>query len=478
MVRRKEEEPAREVTVRVAKRAPRAGRDMEEPMPKLRRPLPMRRGGGAARFLLVTLIVIVLLGAGWFAARTAVTGLDLLSSGKMGWLATLLNIKITKLVGEENGRVNILLLGVPGDPKHDGPDLTDTMILASYNTTDKFLHLFSIPRDLQVDAADNLGIMKINAVYETGQSKNSDGAGAAIRTVGDLTGLTVPYYIRIDFAGFTQLVDELGGIKVEVKKDLLDSKYPADTGTGYQTIDIKAGSYTMDGAMALKYARSRQSTSDFDRAKRQQDILLAVRAKAKDLELLTAPAKMLAISDIIKDHFSTNLNRNEMMRAMQLWADFDPAQVANLVFDDATTKVLYGGKNAAGAYVLMPLNDDYSKLKDFVANALTQTTATAASQAEEETTPLKIEVLNGTNVTGLAAKAADTLKGMGYTIVRVGNNATKGIAKTTVYGSSTVAGSAVQTLADKASGTVSTDALTLPDGVDARVVLGADYPTQ
>lgn len=475
MVRRKEDDmPTREVSVRVAKKAPRVA--TEELTPRLRRPLPMRRRGGWGKPLIVTLVVIGLLTGGWFAARAAIVGMDLLKAGKPGWLATLFNITVVQLVGEEDGRVNILLLGVPGDPAHDGPNLTDTVMLASYNTTDQYLHMISLPRDLQVTSAD-LGTIKINAVFETGRSKNNDGPGAMLATVGNLTGLTVPYYIKIDFVGFKQLVDELGGIKVDVKKDLLDTKYPADTGSGYQTVDIKAGSYTMDGEMALKYARSRQSTSDFDRARRQQDILLAMRTKAKELDLLTAPAKLFAISDIIKDHLATNLNKDEMVRLMQILSDFDPTKTTNKVLDEASG-VVYGGKNEAGVYVLRPKNDDYNKIKEFVATVITQTTTEPETATEAEVTPLKIEVLNGTNTTGLAGRAAEKLKADGYTIAKVGNNATKGITATTVYGSNTATASAIQALATKVGGSVSTEKVTLSAGVEARVVLGADYPTE
>lgn len=476
MVRRKEDFPAREVNIRVAKKAPRE--ESEEAAPRLRRPLRTRRGGGGGKAFLVTLVVILLLGLGWFGARAAIQGFDLTNGGKAGWLATLFNIKVTKLVGEEDGRVNILLMGIPGDPKHDGPNLTDTLMVASYNVNDKYLHLFSLPRDLQVSAADNLGTMKINAVYETGQSRTGDGATELAKTVENVVGLDIPYYIRIDFAGFKQLIDELGGVKIDVKKDLSDPNYPNDSG-GVQLFEVKAGSYTMDGDMALKYARSRQSTSDFDRARRQQDVIMAIRAKASDLGLLTAPAKMFAISDIIKDHMATNLNKDEMTRLMKLVSDFNPANITNKVFDDSAAGLLVASKSEGGAYILTPVGGDYNKIKDFVAQAITQTTPETTPAPEEPTaTPLKIEVFNGTSTTGLAGKAADKLKAAGYTIVKVGNNPTRGIAKTTVYGSSEAAASAISALAAKANGMVSTDKVALPAGVDARVVIGADYPTQ
>lgn len=475
MVRRKEDLPAREVNIKVAKKSLRETASVDEPTPRLRKPLKARRGGGVGKTIIMFILLIALLAVGWFTVRAAVVGTSLMNGGKSSWLANLFNIKTTKLIGETDGRVNILLLGNPGDPTHDGPELTDTIMLASYNTNDKFLHLFSIPRDLQVSPA-GLGAMKINSVYQTGQSRSSDGPGTLIKTVEGLTGLTIPYYIRVDFAGFKQLVDELGGIKVDVKKDLSDPNYPK--GNGVELFEVKAGSYTMDGELALKYARSRESTSDFDRARRQQDILLAMREKAKDLEFLTAPAKLLAINDLIKDHMGTNLNNDEMTRLIQLLADFDPANISNKVMDEASG-LLLGGKNEAGAYVLQPVGGDYTKIKDFVSNALTQTAPEVEPVVEETTTPLKIEVLNGTNVTGLAGKAAEKLKAAGYTIVRVGNNPTKGVAKTTIYGNGDESlASSFAKLSASVGGTVSTDKVTLPSSIQARVVVGADYPTE
>ncbi|MFA5010004.1 MAG: LCP family protein [Patescibacteria group bacterium] len=467
MVRRKEDLPAREVSVRVAKKVSSA--DDTEPTPRPRRSTRTRRGGGKG--WLVVGIVVVLLTVGWFGARAAITGLQLADNN---WLATLFNIKTTKLIGETDGRVNILMMGIPGDPTHDGPNLTDTLMLASYNTNDKYLTMFSIPRDLQVTAS-GLGTMKINAVYETGRSQNSDGPGTLTKTVEDLTGLAIPYYLQIDFAGFKQLVDELGGVKIEVKKDLVDSSYPADSGDGVQLFEVKAGSYTMDGEMALKYARSRHSTSDFDRARRQQDLLMAIRAKASDLNLLTAPTKMLEINDIIKDHLMTNLSKDELIRVMKLLADFDPTMITNKVMDEASG-LLYGGKNDAGAYVLRPVGDDYGKIETFVSETLAKSPSDQ-TEPEVEATPLKVEVLNGTSVTGLAGKAAEKLRTAGHTITKVANNSTKGIAKTMVYGDASLSAS-LQALANSLGATVSTETVTLPAGTEARVILGADYPTQ
>ncbi len=423
------------------------------------------RGSGAKRGIFVLIVVVVFLAVGWFAARAVIGGMDITTSG---FWASLFG-KGAKLIGEDQGRVNVLLLGNPGESDGtDGPFLTDTIMVASYGIENKTLHLFSIPRDLYVDVPD-YGMSKINAVYEIGESKFNDGPGTDMSVIESLLGLDIPYYVKIDFEGFKRIVDELGGVSVEVKKDLLDPYYPTAS-KGYETLDIKAGVYTMDGDMALKYVRSRQTTSDFDRAKRQQQVLVALRDKALDLELLTTPAKIFAVQDIIKDHFSTNLTEAEAKRALQLLVELDTSKVINKVFDDSTSGVLYGTK-VDEMFVLKPVDDDYSK----IATAVQETLALSApvEGEDEELPPLKIEVLNGTNITGLAGKVAEKLKEAGFDVVKVGNNPTKGLTDSVIYdGAAGKRSSAINRAADIIKATISADAVELT-GADARLVVGA-----
>lgn len=465
MVRRKEDDtprmpskPVRKVSINKPERV-----EMHEeavPAPRARK---MRgSNGGAGRIVIALVIVLALLGIGWFTTQWVLGG----SNGNV--LANLFGSN-AKLIGEEEGRVNLLLVGHAGDPKHDGPNLTDTIMLVSYDTNTKFANLFSLPRDLYVKVPDS-GSMKINAVYQVGLEGN-EGMQTLTETVESLTGLTIPYFMRVDFSGFKSLVDNLGGVTVTVKKDLSDPLYPAETGTGYQLVEFKTGTYTMDGDSALKYARSRSSTSDFDRALRQQDVMLAVRNKALDLELLTAPAKVFEIMDGVQGHFETNLNKNEVERILTLLSELDPAQVSNKVLDDSANGPLYATR-VESAYVLMPKEDDYSKIAAFVSAALTQPAAPGEGE-EEPAQPLKIEVLNGTNITGLAGKVAEKLEGLGYEVVRTGNNPTKGVKDSVLYDNSQGAkASAVMRLSDLMKGTVSTDTVTFPAGVEARLVVG------
>lgn len=436
----------------------------------------LRKRGGARRFIGTSLLIVVLLIVGWFGTKLALSGWNV---SKEYLFKDLFSFGAASLIGEDQERVNILLMGIPGEG-NDGPDLTDTLMVASLATkpggdgeTADQSFLFSLPRDLYV-RVPSYGNSKINTVYEIGNNKEANSGGKLISQVaGEILGLEIPYYCKLDFVGFEKFIDELGGVTVTVDKDLYDDKYPT-VSSGYQVVDIKAGTYTMDGATALKYARSRQSTSDFDRARRQQKVMLAVKTKAGELNLLTNPAKALALMDILADHFETNMKLAEMRRLVNLMKDFDANKLITKVFDDSATGLLYGTK-VDEVYVLKPVGDDFKVISGYVVKAISG--ETTVEELEQQTTkePLKVEVLNGTAITGLAKKVAAQLTAKGYKIVSTGNNAAKGFTKTMVYDLSD--GQRVwevRKLAESLGADVGTDKITTTTGALARVVLGSD----
>jgi len=344
---------------------------------------------------------------------------------------------------------------------------------ASFGTADKSGLLFSLPRDLFVKVPE-FGESKLNTVYEIGNAQEGGGGKLAADVVGQVLGLDIPYYIRIDFSGFAKLIDELGGINVTVDKDLYDDKYPGPNKT-YEVVDIKAGTYTMDGAMALKYARSRQSTSDFDRARRQQQVMLAMRAKAMESNLLTNPTKALALLDILQDSIQTNLTIPEMKQALEITKDFDATKLITKVFDDSAAGLLYGTR-VGEQYALKPVGDDFKIVADYVAKVVSgDQSVESADQEVASAEPLKVEVLNGTTVTGLAGKIATKLKAQSYNVVSTGNNTTKGFTKTFVYDLSDGKREwEVKRLASTLKAEIGTDKVTTTTGAEVRVVLGTE----
>src|SRR5690348_12309514 len=165
-----------------------------------------------------------------------------------------------KLIGEDQGVVNILLLGIGGDG-HDGAFLTDTMMVASIDVRTNEVTLTSIPRDWEY-AEPGGGYNKINSVYAFAYQKDPGTAGqAAIAAAEQLTGIQIPYYAVVDFTGFVQAINDLGGVDVTVDNTFTDSEfpndYPYDTKGYLAPVTFTKGPAHMDGRTALIFARSR-----------------------------------------------------------------------------------------------------------------------------------------------------------------------------------------------------------------------------
>ena len=188
-------------------------------------------------------------------------------------LSNLVSVASEAPATDAYGHTNILLLG-KGDATHDGIDLTDTMMIASMDPKKtKSVVMLSIPRDLYLLSTEKMGQGKINTMYRDykisliREGKSKDVASKlALKELATELGKALDIQIHgvaiVDFSGFTEAVDALGGVDVDVQSDLVDTEYPADE-TSYTTFSIAAGHQHLDGETALKYARSRHSTSDF-----------------------------------------------------------------------------------------------------------------------------------------------------------------------------------------------------------------------
>ncbi|MEK7136688.1 MAG: LCP family protein, partial [Patescibacteria group bacterium] len=200
----------------------------------------------------------------------------------------------------DSGTTNILLLG-QGNEDHDGIDLTDTIMVASIDGDGKSVVLLSLPRDLYFLHADSLTIKKgkLNALWRderialrrAGLERREASLKAlqgVAHEVGEALGIPVHYTVKVDFTAFEQIIDALGGIDIAVPEAMDDMEYPGPNYT-FEPFHIAAGLQNLDGAAALKYARTRHTSSDFDRSARQQQILQALNEKAKSSGLLKKP---------------------------------------------------------------------------------------------------------------------------------------------------------------------------------------------
>ncbi len=283
----------------------------------------------------------------------------------------------TTLIGENLGQINILLLGVGGEG-HDGPYLTDTIILAQIRPDIGEASLTSIPRDYLVDLPEGGGQEKINAAFALGLTKNKemdwDRGGAWARQMAEkISGLKVPYFAVVDFSGFTKAIDMAGGVDINVERDFTDSQYP-DSGVGFlppQT--FTAGYQHMDGERALIFARSRHGSnlegSDFARSLRQQKILENFKQKVFTKNIVKTGSNINNLLTVFADHFHTNLSPAGIYRIYNLTEGLK-FKINSLSLDPETQLICPEVLASNGAYVLTPCPDkSEDDVKNFFKNS-------------------------------------------------------------------------------------------------------------
>ncbi|MFH1565615.1 MAG: LCP family protein [bacterium] len=296
-----------------------------------------------------------------------------------------------------DGRVNILILGLDKrDPQYlQTGILTDTIMLVSIGKgTTNNIKIVSIPRDLWVKI-DNGQFSKINEVYAYG------GITTVSRVVAEVTGAPVHYYILAGFDGFKDFINALGGITVNVENVLDDPNYPIEgkeedkcglnldelteeeknnAGTytcRYENLHFDKGKQVFDGETALKYARSRHGYNgegtDFARAKRQQNIIIAVKNKLLSSGILANPIKIKELYDIYKKYVSTDIGIGEIDDFYTLSTGLNLDDIKMVVIDNKEDEnsggllfspqigSLYGGKS-----VLIPKAGDFSQIHSFI----------------------------------------------------------------------------------------------------------------
>lgn len=359
------------------------------------------------------------------------------------------------LKGEKEDRINILLLGI-GGAGHDGGYLADTIMLASIKPSTKQIALISLPRDLTIPM-QNGRWQKINAIHAIAEAQNS-GSGGDIMTdaIGNNLDIEIHYYIRIDFQGFIKIIDELGGIEVNVENTLNDYRYPImgqeenpDYYARFQHLRIEKGLQNMDGSLALKYARSRHASgiegSDFARAKRQQLILAAVKDKLIARSNLLKPMMLSRIISELNRNIKTNLDVWQMLK---LWNDYKGIQAQEIihqVFDDGPGGMLIATRSDDGAYILIPQTGNFKEISEKIRTIFGEDKIETINKEEPSNklepiadiekidTEIQVTVLNGTWINGLAAQGALDIQEYGFQINDINNAPTRNYRESIIY---------------------------------------------
>ncbi len=324
----------------------------------------------------------------------------------------------SELKQDENGYTNIILLGDGGHTR-DGADLIDTIMVASIDYKKNAVTLMSIPRDYYLTNVTWPG--KINELYRNHkfEHETEDELFELFQDVtGEIANLDIHYYARINFNAFVEIVDSLGGITIEVKDSIYDPYYPNETDNGYTLFTVDKGIQDMDGERALKFVRSRKTTSDFDRAFRQQQVIEALREKALSKDILTSPKALKNIYNAVDSNTNTNLSIREIIALAGFGSHLDRNHLISKVLHDDPGQdggFLYTPERDIydGLFVLVPFGDDLElihKYSDYIFN-----------HREAFWNPPKIEVLNATKYSGIARNAAYQMNRFGFNIVNLDN---------------------------------------------------------
>lgn len=328
------------------------------------------------------------------------------------------------------GHTNFLILGT-GNKNHEGADLTDTIMVASMDDENKLVTMVSIPRDLFIKDT-KFGSQKINQIYYAAKKKlgnSTQGLDGMKQEIEKFTGVPIHYWIKIDFNGFKDLVDAIGGIDVTVKKGIVDPFYPKGETKEYEVFSISAGPQHLNGETALKYARSRKTTSDFDRADRQQQVINAIKEKATKTETLLSQEKISKILDALKENIETNISVKELLTLGSMASDYKTDQIEHRMLHNDPSRCggfLYNPPTALyyGMYVLIPA-DKMNLVHTYMDLSL--------NMPQVGATHSKLQVLNGTKRAGAAVETKQILRRFCFSITDFGNASNKNYTETTYY---------------------------------------------
>jgi LCP family protein required for cell wall assembly len=330
------------------------------------------------------------------------------------------------------GRVTVLLLGLDYRDwqANEKYSRSDTMILLTLDPLNKTAGILSIPRDMWV-AIPGFDHGKINTAYYLGDAYHlpGGGPGLAVKTVEQFLGVPINYYAQIDFDAFVQFIDELGGVKIDVPNkitiDLL--------GAGSQTKKtLQPGVQTLPGQWALAYARNRYTQNgDFDRARRQQQVIMGIRDRVLNLNMLpTLISKAPTLYAQLSSGIHTNMSVDDAIKLALLVKDIPKGNIKQGVFDQ--NYVLYGW-SPDNLSILLPIPDKIHLLRDeiFTGSGVFSPQATGNDQQRMQAEGGSLAVYNGSGVTGLAQRTADYLKSQGANVTQVAE-APKAYAATTL----------------------------------------------
>jgi LCP family protein required for cell wall assembly len=302
--------------------------------------------------------------------------------------------------------LNIVLLGSDRRPG-SGAWRTDSMIVVSVDTQNNVVRLLSIPRDLWVNIPGH-GYNRINTADLWGElAKKGSGPDRVKQTIYQNLGIPIHYYVRVDFQGFIEIINTVGGVDVDVDCPLPD-------------IDLSAGMHHMNGQEALRYARSRKSTNDFDRGRRQRKVLLALWDQALTLDIIP---KLPQLWQTMNNTFQTDLPLDQVINLAYVGAQLEPQRIISRAIGPSQVQ---SWVTPEGAAVLLPREDAIRTLLD---NLFAPVNTSQLDVAEK----VRVEVLNGSRRREAEQLAAAALRWDGFKVVSAGTAERQDYALTSIF---------------------------------------------
>ncbi len=404
---------------------------------------PERKQHHTLRKIILGIVAFVIIVGGIFIYRVTSVGHDIFSNGGSFWGQVKEFIfGDGKSLKTDEGQTNILLLGIGGE-EHKGGNLADTIMVVAIKEKEKKVAVLSIPRDLYVKVPDEDYYTKINAVHTYGElKKKGNGPKEMMKIVEEVTGLPIHYYGRIDFIAFKKIIDELGGIDIDIEESFYDY---------WHQISFMKGTEHMDGERALAYVRARYvegpEGGDIARGRRTQQVLRAVGNKVVQIPVWDIKT-VNSVMGTLGNHAKTNLRLTQLKHLYELSKEIDQNNIINVVMDTGPNGILQGATENLGgetASVLKTRTGDYSEIQELAQNLFDQPSSfdkvtpkappveITEKEKEQKEEKAILEIRNGTTINGFAGRVSTVLKEKGFEVKSIGNAATQDNTKTIIY---------------------------------------------
>jgi len=318
------------------------------------------------KVILLLFVVLVLIIFGAFFYKTGFTFSKIITIKNIAWEKIFGEIPVSEeyLPLKDEDRINVLLLGAGGQEHEEGSLLTDSIVIVSFKKSTGQIALISIPRDLYVQIPGEDYYEKVNVVYVLGLEKYGNGLDYAKKTIGYVTGLYIDYAVTVDFEAFKETIDVLGGVTIFLDEPFVEDKqwWCDKNGLNCRPFIIEAGDQTLDGETALFYVRSRFSSDDFDRARRQQQIMLAIKDKILSLGILANPLIINELFNTVAKNVKIDIMPWELPGLIKLAQKAGVENIIRKVFDTSEEGFLYQTMEN-GIYILLPTDGNFDKIR-------------------------------------------------------------------------------------------------------------------